>query len=112
MILGFLPKNDRARKVFQFNPYADGTLGLLGLSVDHDLVRWLRVLLGLPLSFATLHGHKILIQTGRVGRFRMNMSHWTSRLRQLCHSRFACSSTEMSGKRCRFNGSTQHHLVG
>jgi hypothetical protein len=66
--------HDWTRRVFDFNLHRDETRRLLGLTPDYDLLRWLRVLFGLPLSLATLHRHKILMQTGRVGRFRMNMS--------------------------------------
>ena len=58
-MLGFIPKVERARKILQFNLYPDGARALLGLTADRGLVRWLRVLLGPPLSFATLHNYQI-----------------------------------------------------
>src|SRR5437879_12102900 len=66
---------ERTRKVLHFmlDLNLDGADWLLRFSVVQDRIRRLRVLLGLPPLFATLHGHKILMQKGRMGRFMMKL---------------------------------------
>jgi hypothetical protein len=54
-ILVFIPRGDSCRKVLQLSLYLNGTRWRLGFTLNHDLARGAGFLLGLPLSFATLH---------------------------------------------------------
>src|SRR5258708_29620450 len=106
--LGFFPKTGGARKCLHLNLNFDGTRHPFGFNADYALVRRLRALPALPLPFATLRTHNILMLPVPPGRFRMNISPCHSVCAQLCHSKFVSSSAAMSGHKIIL-GHTSYH---